>query len=89
MTEPCYTCRRRRVQCDLSGTPCGKCKKAGIDCFKERPLRWVQGVAIRGGMRGRSYEESPNPVVSSVKSATGGLHIQEIREREKPSALII
>ncbi|KAL4805354.1 fungal-specific transcription factor domain-containing protein [Aspergillus unguis] len=56
--EACYTCRRRRIQCDRSSTPCQKCQKAGLECVDKRPVRWVQGVAIRGGMRGRSYDNS-------------------------------
>ncbi|KAJ5161714.1 hypothetical protein N7492_007106 [Penicillium capsulatum] len=54
--SPCYTCRSRRIQCDQSGVPCGKCEKAGLQCFDKRPIRWVKGVAIRGKMQGRSYE---------------------------------
>ncbi|KZF25138.1 C6 transcription factor (Acr-2) [Xylona heveae TC161] len=58
ISKSCYTCRRRRIQCDRSKTPCLKCEKAGLDCFEERPLRWVRGVAIRGGMRGRSFAKT-------------------------------
>ncbi|KAL4945635.1 hypothetical protein BDV06DRAFT_209366 [Aspergillus oleicola] len=56
MEKPCYTCRRRHIQCDRSQNPCFKCQKAGLECLDERPIRWVQGVAIRGNMRGRSYQ---------------------------------
>ncbi|KAL2839110.1 fungal-specific transcription factor domain-containing protein [Aspergillus pseudoustus] len=58
MTQACYTCRRRHIQCDRSGVPCAKCQKAGLQCLDKRPVRWVQGVAIRGGMRGKSFENS-------------------------------
>lgn len=53
--EECWTCRRRRVQCDQSRIPCMKCEKAGLECFIKRPLRWIKGVAIRGNMQGRSF----------------------------------
>lgn len=53
MRAPCWTCRSRTIQCDQSRTPCAKCEKAGLECLDKRPLRWVQGVAIRGKMRGR------------------------------------
>lgn len=89
MTEPCYTCRRRRIQCDRSGIPCGKCKKFGLDCFKERPLRWVRGVAIRGGMRGRSYEEPSLPVVKLATGATGKLHIPDNGGSEEQPAQLL
>ncbi|PYI01870.1 C6 transcription factor (Acr-2) [Aspergillus sclerotiicarbonarius CBS 121057] len=48
MSRSCYTCRRRRVECDMSQPPCSKCTKAGLECFQKRPLRWVQGAAFRG-----------------------------------------
>lgn len=47
MNHPCYTCRRRRIQCDQSGSPCAKCEKSGFECFQQRPLRWVKGVTLR------------------------------------------
>lgn len=47
MNDPCYTCRRRRIQCDQTATPCAKCEKSGFECFQERPLRWVKGVTLR------------------------------------------
>ncbi|KAJ2983157.1 hypothetical protein NQ176_g897 [Zarea fungicola] len=53
MEAACWTCRNRTIQCDLSGTPCAKCVKAGLECFEQRPLRWVSGVAIRGKQQGR------------------------------------
>ncbi|PKY09405.1 C6 transcription factor (Acr-2) [Aspergillus campestris IBT 28561] len=65
MSEPCYTCRRRRIQCDRSKEPCLKCEKAGLECFRERPLRWVRGVAIRGSMRGKSFKETARPQVEN------------------------
>ena len=58
MQEACYTCRRRRIQCDRSQIPCRKCEKAGLKCLEKRPIRWVQGVAIRGAMRGRSHQDN-------------------------------
>ena len=58
MTNPCYTCRRRHIQCDCSGVPCAKCQKAGLQCFDKRPLRWVKGVAARGNLQGVSAEDA-------------------------------
>ncbi|KAJ5711271.1 hypothetical protein N7488_005427 [Penicillium malachiteum] len=56
--EPCWTCRNRRIQCDQTGTPCQKCQKAELECFDKRPFRWVKGVAIRGKMQGRSFQDN-------------------------------
>ncbi|KAE8147350.1 fungal-specific transcription factor domain-containing protein [Aspergillus avenaceus] len=58
MYNPCYTCRRRRVQCDQSGPPCKKCQKAEMECYDKRPLRWVKGVAIRGRLQGLSAKDA-------------------------------
>lgn len=58
--NPCYTCRNRRIQCDQSGVPCGKCQNAGLECLDKRPFKWVKGVAIRGKLQGHVYE-SVNP----------------------------
>ncbi|KAJ5822641.1 hypothetical protein N7447_004981 [Penicillium robsamsonii] len=67
MHAPCWTCRSRTIQCDQTSIPCAKCEKAGLECFEKRPLRWVEGVAIRGKMRGRVLGGDPkdsgkNPV---------------------------
>ncbi|KAJ5368784.1 uncharacterized protein N7496_008544 [Penicillium cataractarum] len=56
MIKPCWTCRRRTIQCDQSGFPCSKCEKAGLECHDKRPLRWVEGVAIRGKLRGHVFK---------------------------------
>lgn len=56
--NPCYTCRNRRIQCDQSGVPCGKCQKAGLECLDRRPFKWVKGVAIRGKLQGHMYENA-------------------------------
>ncbi|KAL3460112.1 fungal-specific transcription factor domain-containing protein [Aspergillus heterothallicus] len=56
MPKACWTCRSRTVRCDESGIPCRKCEKAGLECRDKKPLRWVQGVAVRGKMQGRMYE---------------------------------
>jgi len=56
---PCWTCRRRRVQCDGVLPTCQKCRKAGKDCLGyKKPLVWNTGVASRGKMMGRTFHES-------------------------------
>ncbi|KAJ5219484.1 uncharacterized protein N7498_001583 [Penicillium cinerascens] len=59
MHAACWACRSRTIQCDQTSTPCAKCKKAGLECFDKRPLRWVKGVAIRGKMRGQVLGMGP------------------------------
>jgi hypothetical protein len=58
---PCYTCRRRHVKCDRILPTCAKCAKKGVQCLGyQKPLRWAEGVAVRGKLKGKS-----RPVVDS------------------------
>ncbi|OJK05037.1 hypothetical protein ASPACDRAFT_110164 [Aspergillus aculeatus ATCC 16872] len=70
MTKGCYTCRRRRIVCDNGLPTCRKCRDAGKECLGyQKPLVWVKGgVASRGKMMGRSYDD----VVKSASSARQG-----------------
>lgn len=69
---PCYTCRSRRIQCDQTSVPCAKCQKAGLECFDKRPFRWVKGVAIRGKMQGRSYENADEAMATNSAVSSPG-----------------
>lgn len=77
---PCYTCRSRRIQCDQSSVPCAKCQKAGLECFDKRPFRWVKGVAIRGKMQGRSYENVDEAMATNSAVSSPG----PVRSRRAP-----
>lgn len=63
MTKGCYTCRRRRIICDNGQPTCRKCRDAGKECLGyQKPLVWVKGgVASRGKMMGRSFDEVNQP----------------------------
>ncbi|KAJ5857285.1 hypothetical protein N7455_008179 [Penicillium solitum] len=74
MHAACWTCRSRTIRCDQTRIPCAKCEKAGLECFEQRPLRWVKGIAIRGKMRGRILGEG-------VK--TSGEHLSAQPERKE------
>ncbi|CAI6094231.1 unnamed protein product [Clonostachys chloroleuca] len=68
LSKPCWTCRNRHVQCDQTRMPCAKCTKVGLECSEKRPVRWVQGVAIRGKMQGHMYAcPADKPVATSSK----------------------
>jgi hypothetical protein len=71
LSKPCWTCRNRHVQCDQTRMPCAKCLKAGLECSEKRPVRWVQGVAIRGKMQGHMYVcPADKPVAPSSKRSS-------------------
>ncbi|GKZ78820.1 hypothetical protein AnigIFM56816_002649 [Aspergillus niger] len=63
MSKGCYTCRRRRIICDNGLPTCRKCRDAGKECLGyQKPLVWVKGgVASRGKMMGRSFNEVMRP----------------------------
>ncbi|KAJ4165226.1 hypothetical protein LMH87_006867 [Akanthomyces muscarius] len=50
----CSTCTKRRIRCDGSRPTCLKCEKKGLACPGYGPrLRWADGVAVRGKLKGR------------------------------------
>ncbi|OHE91662.1 hypothetical protein CORC01_13052 [Colletotrichum orchidophilum] len=58
----CANCERRRIRCDNQRPQCVKCQKKGLVCpGYERRLRWVDGVAARGHLRGRTIPTRPSP----------------------------
>ncbi|RFU73622.1 fungal transcriptional regulatory [Trichoderma arundinaceum] len=61
-SKGCRTCMRRRIRCDLGRPACSKCIKKGFNCpGYGRHLRWADGVAVRGKLKGRRL-----PVAGSV-----------------------
>ncbi|KAJ5960396.1 uncharacterized protein N7479_007546 [Penicillium vulpinum] len=69
MTKGCYTCRRRRIICDNGKPTCRKCRDAGKECLGyQKPLVWVKGgVASRGKMMGRSFDDVEIPPSKSKR----------------------
>lgn len=73
MTKGCYTCRRRRIICDNGLPTCQKCRDAGKECLGyQKPLVWVKGgVASRGKMMGRSFNEASKRSSDGTDVSTG------------------
>ncbi|KAF2183869.1 hypothetical protein K469DRAFT_710248 [Zopfia rhizophila CBS 207.26] len=66
---PCYTCRRRHVKCDRTLPGCKKCNKKGVPCLGyQKPLRWAEGVAVRGKLKGKTEPVVDDKVVSIVQN---------------------
>ncbi|KAH7073583.1 hypothetical protein BKA63DRAFT_36278 [Paraphoma chrysanthemicola] len=71
----CYTCRRRHVKCDRILPHCAKCAKKGVPCLGYRkPLRWAEGVAVRGKLKGKTQ-----PVVDSQALSVSQVVVEEQR----------
>ncbi|KAF1962288.1 hypothetical protein CC80DRAFT_462308 [Byssothecium circinans] len=57
-TKACHNCRKRRWKCDRSLPVCQKCLSSGAECLGYGKLFvWNKGVASRGKMMGKSFEE--------------------------------
>jgi hypothetical protein len=66
----CRVCNKRRIRCDRRLPTCGKCDKRGLLCSGYGViLKWNQGIASRGNLRGR---EAPihSPRSRSTNSTT-------------------
>jgi hypothetical protein len=64
MTSPptspkaCHNCRRQRLKCDRALPKCHKCIKQGQECQGyQRLFRWECGIASRGKMAGRTFDD--------------------------------
>ncbi|KAF2002571.1 hypothetical protein P154DRAFT_618624 [Amniculicola lignicola CBS 123094] len=66
---PCYTCRRRHVKCDRILPTCAKCAKKGVACLGyQKPLRWADGVAVRGKLKGKTQPVVDSNAVTIVRN---------------------
>ncbi|KIW24881.1 uncharacterized protein PV07_10568 [Cladophialophora immunda] len=69
--QDCPTCVKRRIRCDRSLPKCLKCSKKGLVCPGYGPrLRWANGIAVRGHLKGRTtpHIDKPPPKPSSTAS---------------------
>ncbi|KXH31899.1 hypothetical protein CSIM01_02451 [Colletotrichum simmondsii] len=72
----CANCERRRIRCDRRRPHCAKCGKKRLPCpGYDRQLRWVEGVAARGHLRGRTIPTRPS---SEDKTASREQHSEDI-----------
>ncbi|KAF2016362.1 hypothetical protein BU24DRAFT_409470 [Aaosphaeria arxii CBS 175.79] len=81
--EPCYTCRRRHVKCDRILPSCAKCAKKGVQCLGyQKPLRWADGVAVRGKLKGKRQPVVDGNVVNAVRSSIKVPSISTMKEAQ-------
>jgi Fungal Zn(2)-Cys(6) binuclear cluster domain. len=58
----CWTCKKKRIQCDEMRPTCQKCSSRGLTCEGyEIRLRWGAGIASRG-----KYSGAEKPVKESI-----------------------
>ncbi|KAM6521834.1 hypothetical protein FALCPG4_011538 [Fusarium falciforme] len=77
-TRDCRVCTKRRIKCDRSLPSCQKCSSRALSCpGYSLLLRWDQGVASRGKLRGRklplpSPSRSNDPPIRGTTGSPGG-----------------
>lgn len=67
----CRRCVKRRIKCDRSIPQCQKCNVRGYDCpgFESIQLKWNQGVASRGRLKGENFPIISRKEVSSIQNS--------------------
>lgn len=69
-TQPCHTCRRRRVKCDQTLPFCKRCEANHYECLGyQKLILWNHGIASRGKMMGKTFPAVP---VSTVAKSQPG-----------------
>ncbi|TFB07364.1 hypothetical protein CCMA1212_000962 [Trichoderma ghanense] len=80
-TKGCRSCMRRRIRCDLGRPACAKCIKKGLVCpGYGRHLRWADGVAVRGKLKGQRL-----PVAGSLPMDMSLSSLEDPVAAPKPS----
>ncbi|KAJ9607101.1 hypothetical protein H2200_008173 [Cladophialophora chaetospira] len=68
--QDCPTCVRRRIRCDRSLPTCIKCSKKNLVCPGYGPrLRWANGIAVRGHLKGRTTPHIDKPTKATNSSS--------------------
>jgi hypothetical protein len=69
----------------MAQPPCKKCKKAGLECFEKRPLRWAEGATYRGkkGTLSAKVASVPSTAVggNTRTTSTGGQTLAKSRNQ--------
>ncbi|KAF4544445.1 uncharacterized protein LTHEOB_6015 [Lasiodiplodia theobromae] len=75
----CWRCKKRRVLCDLKRPCCSRCIANQHPCdYSLTPLKWIDGVAARGKLAGRSEPFAPpttTPTSETIETAKEMLRI--------------
>ncbi|CAG8887059.1 unnamed protein product [Penicillium egyptiacum] len=86
--KDCPTCQRRRIKCDRSLPGCLKCGKRNLECpGYGLQLKWVQGVASRGSLRGRAFPSVNAPITASNSPHPSGSLTETHTTRDSINAL--
>ncbi|KAJ5727715.1 hypothetical protein N7493_005535 [Penicillium malachiteum] len=69
----CFQCSKRRIICDRTEPTCNKCQKKGIECSGLGRIRFSNGVAQRGRLKGCNIPVLEN---SSELAVAAQNHVQ-------------
>jgi hypothetical protein len=84
----CRVCSRRRIRCDRRVPTCAKCEKRGLACSGYGViLKWDQGVASRGNLKGKSLPVKVIDKLLPVSYLIKGPNTPEVRIRQPDDQL--
>ncbi|KAJ5308386.1 hypothetical protein N7476_009042 [Penicillium atrosanguineum] len=72
----CFQCSKRRIICDNTEPTCRKCQKKGIECSGPGRIRFSNGVAQRGRLKGCTIpvaDPSPGPALEAHTQAAASV----------------
>jgi hypothetical protein len=83
LSTDCRVCNRRRIKCDRTLPLCGKCAKRGLVCSGYGViLKWNQGVASRGNLKGKALPVKDVQTVPSISELVEGPKSQAVQVRQ-------
>ncbi|CBY01031.1 similar to C6 zinc finger domain containing protein [Plenodomus lingam JN3] len=80
----CFQCSRRRIICDRGEPTCQKCTKKGIECSGLGRIRFAEGVARRGQLKGLKVPVRKNdPAKETLPANVGYGQVRWKNEQKK------
>ncbi|KAH6876546.1 hypothetical protein B0T10DRAFT_497707 [Thelonectria olida] len=73
----CVNCKKRKRKCDETRPGCAACARRGIQCDGyATPLRWTNGIAVRGRFAGASVPDVAAAAAAAASSSKGSGLVQ-------------
>lgn len=88
----CWTCKRKRIQCDETRPSCKRCAERGLTCEGyEIRLRWGAGIASRGRFSGadKPIQESIPPPSKRRWDLRGKAEQRDAKDEQGQPVLLV
>lgn len=87
LLKDCSTCVRRRIRCDRTLPKCQKCAKKNLLCPGYGPrLRWADGIAVRGHLKGCKTPNIDKPKRSNSLNTVSTSRTSTSPKQNKPTS---